>query len=87
MGVHASVVRLGAPVSPVRWSDNDVTLFASEQVELAASYPVSPGHREAIQVEGFNVPGVAVGPMKAPKAFSRKVLSSLQNAFAQVGSH
>jgi exo-1,4-beta-D-glucosaminidase len=55
VGLHASVVSAGTPVAPVRWSDNDVTLFAGEQLELRVSYPAVPGAEVAVEVEGFNV--------------------------------
>jgi exo-1,4-beta-D-glucosaminidase len=40
VAVHASVVSLaeGLPVAPIRWDDNDVTLFADQEVTLTAQH-------------------------------------------------
>jgi exo-1,4-beta-D-glucosaminidase len=58
VGVHASFVRgnKAAPVLPVLWSDNDVTLFAGEEVTLTARYPLALGGEPPhILLEGFNL--------------------------------
>jgi len=58
VGVHASVVRgTGAAlVAPVLWSDNDVTLFAGDEVVLTARYSVAlGGERPQILIDGFNL--------------------------------
>lgn len=64
VGLHASVVAAGStgPVAPVRWSDNDLTLFGGDEVELVASYPTVPGVRETVEIEGFNL----TSPLRSP---------------------
>ncbi|MGH9107802.1 MAG: glycosyl hydrolase 2 galactose-binding domain-containing protein [Acidimicrobiales bacterium] len=61
VGVHACLVRAGeeaggrGALAPVRWSDNEVTLFGGDQAVLQATYPLLPGRPLAVDVEGFNV--------------------------------
>jgi len=53
VGVHASLVSLasGEQVAPVLWDDNDVTLFADQEVTLTARH-ASPDVR--VEVDAFN---------------------------------
>ena len=55
VGVHASLVSVasGEPVAPILWSDNDVTLFADQQVTLTARHPNGDVR---IEVDAFNAP-------------------------------
>jgi len=67
LGVHLAVAEeprgaeLGpGPVGPVRWSHNDVTLFAGQAVTLMTRYPARTTGRATVTVEGFNVAPQAV---------------------------
>lgn len=53
----------GEDVMPVTWSDNYVTLFPKEKLELEVSWPASYKKDVSVQVSGSNV-----GPMKTVKA-------------------
>lgn len=62
LGLHLSVLAPAmsggleaAEVVPTRWSDNDVTLFGGEEMELLATYPVMPGSTETFELDGFNM--------------------------------
>ncbi|MEU3980747.1 sugar-binding domain-containing protein [Streptomyces sp. NPDC026672] len=48
----------GRPVLPVRWSDNDVSLWPGESVTLTATYRTSDLHGSAprVRVSGWNTP-------------------------------
>jgi exo-1,4-beta-D-glucosaminidase len=53
VGVHASLVSLasGEQVAPVLWDDNDVTLFADQEVTLTARHARS---EVRVEVDAFN---------------------------------
>ncbi len=55
VGVHASLVHQasGEPVVPILWDDNDVTLFADQQVSLTARHA---GVDVRVEVDAFNAP-------------------------------
>lgn len=62
LGVHLTMVNVTGtgpeevvPVIPTTWSDNDLTLFAGQEVQLTATFPAAPGSGQAVQVEGFNL--------------------------------
>ncbi|OAR26670.1 exo-beta-D-glucosaminidase [Streptomyces sp. ERV7] len=52
----------GAPVLPVRWSDNQVTLWPGETATLTATYRTSDLHGSApwLRISGWNAPTAAV---------------------------
>ena len=45
----------GEQVLPIRWSDNDVTLWPGEQQTITARYSATPAKPD-VRVNGFNVP-------------------------------
>ncbi|MWA02650.1 hypothetical protein F8568_020180 [Actinomadura sp. LD22] len=45
----------GEQVLPIRWSDNDVTLFPGEQQTITARYSATSATPD-VRVNGFNVP-------------------------------
>lgn len=53
VGLHASVIADGQPVAPIRWSDNDLTLFAGQSAVLTAHYQAKDAH---VLIEAFNLP-------------------------------
>ena len=55
---HLSVRRStdGQPVLPVRWSDNDVTLWPGESLTLTARFAAQGAAAPLIEVGGWNVP-------------------------------
>ncbi|GII21579.1 glycoside hydrolase family 2 protein [Planosporangium mesophilum] len=52
----------GAPVLPVRWSDNAVSLWPGESTTLTATYRTADLHgaRPSVRISGWNVPTVVV---------------------------
>ncbi|MFJ2400845.1 glycosyl hydrolase 2 galactose-binding domain-containing protein [Streptomyces xanthochromogenes] len=56
------VDRKGTPVLPVRWSDNQVTLWPGESATLTATYRTADLHGAAprLRVSGWNVPTATV---------------------------
>ncbi|HEX7107028.1 MAG TPA: hypothetical protein VF218_13760 [Acidothermaceae bacterium] len=54
IGVHASLVTAaGEPIAPICWTDNDVTLFAEQEVTLTARH----GDADAlVEIDAFNAP-------------------------------
>lgn len=58
VGLHVSITARGLPVAPVRWDDNDVTLFAGQSAVLTGRLRL-PGRADrqslAAVVEGFNL--------------------------------
>ncbi|MEV6723832.1 sugar-binding domain-containing protein [Streptomyces xanthochromogenes] len=56
------VDRKGTPVLPVRWSDNQVTLWPGESATLTATYRTTDLHGAAprLRVSGWNVPTATV---------------------------
>lgn len=50
----------GAPVVPVLWSDNDVTLWPGQTVVLTARYPARDGQAPVVEVSGWNTPAQQV---------------------------
>jgi exo-1,4-beta-D-glucosaminidase len=67
--LHASVHRAGAPVAPVLWDDNDVTLFRGQSVVLTGRLrAAAAGHHERLRVEvgGFNLHRPLVLPLDVP---------------------
>jgi exo-1,4-beta-D-glucosaminidase len=48
----------GEPVLPVRWSDNEVSLWPGESVTLTATYRTADLHGSApgVRVSGWNTP-------------------------------
>ncbi len=48
----------GKPVLPVRWSDNQVSLWPGESVTLTATYRTADLHGAAprVRVSGWNTP-------------------------------
>jgi exo-1,4-beta-D-glucosaminidase len=58
VGIHASVVRGddSVPVAPALWSDNDVTLFAGDEISLTARYRAAlSDERPRVLIDGFNL--------------------------------
>lgn len=55
-----------APISPVIWDDNDVTLFAGDEVDLTGSYPAGRVGPATVEVDGFNVMAREVTVEPAP---------------------
>ncbi|QWT19055.1 hypothetical protein KPL74_15040 [Bacillus sp. NP157] len=55
---HLSILRgaKGELALPVRWSDNDVTLWPGESIVLTARYPARGNAGTLVQVEGWNAP-------------------------------
>ncbi|MFI6071426.1 glycosyl hydrolase 2 galactose-binding domain-containing protein [Actinoplanes sp. NPDC051343] len=53
----------GTPVLPVRWSDNEVTLWPGESVTLTATYRTADLHGSApsVRVSGWNIGTTTVG--------------------------
>lgn len=53
----------GAPVLPVRWSDNEVTLWPGESVTLTATYRTADLHGSppSVRVSGWNIGTTTVG--------------------------
>jgi exo-1,4-beta-D-glucosaminidase len=53
----------GAPVLPIRWSDNEVTLWPGESTTLTATYRTSDLHGSApsVRVSGWNIGTTTVG--------------------------
>jgi exo-1,4-beta-D-glucosaminidase len=45
----------GRQVLPIRWSDNDITLWPGEQQTITARYSVTSAKPD-VRVNGFNVP-------------------------------
>jgi exo-1,4-beta-D-glucosaminidase len=54
---------------PVRWSDNDVTLWPGESVVLTARYPAQGAGGTVVEVSGWNTPveQVAAGVTQGTK--------------------
>ncbi|MEU3727226.1 exo-beta-D-glucosaminidase [Streptomyces sp. NPDC031705] len=52
----------GAPLLPVRWSDNQITLWPGESATLTATYRTSGlrGAEPALRISGWNVPTATV---------------------------
>ncbi|MEU8034800.1 exo-beta-D-glucosaminidase, partial [Streptomyces sp. NPDC049099] len=52
----------GKPVLPVRWSDNEVSLWPGESVKLTATYRTADLHGSApgVRVSGWNTPQITV---------------------------
>ena len=46
----------GAPVAPILWSDNDITLWPGESVTLTAHFAAPGGETPVVEVSGWNVP-------------------------------
>ncbi len=46
----------GEPVLPVRWSDNDVTLWPGESVTMTARFATPDAAAPVVEVSGWNVP-------------------------------
>jgi exo-1,4-beta-D-glucosaminidase len=46
----------GQPVLPVRWSDNDVTLWPGESLTLTARYAAQEARTPVVEINGWNVP-------------------------------
>jgi exo-1,4-beta-D-glucosaminidase len=46
----------GAPVVPILWSDNDITLWPGESVTLTAHFATSGEDAPVVEVSGWNVP-------------------------------
>lgn len=55
---HVSIKRSadGDPVLPIRWSDNDVTLWPGESLILTAHYAAQGVATPVVEVSGWNVP-------------------------------
>jgi exo-1,4-beta-D-glucosaminidase len=53
----------GAPVLPVRWSDNDVSLWPGESTTLTATYRTADlaGATPSVRVSGWNVAAKVIG--------------------------
>ncbi|WP_328923940.1 exo-beta-D-glucosaminidase [Streptomyces sp. NBC_00190] len=62
----------GAPVLPVRWSDNQISLWPGESATLTATYRTGDLHGSAprLRISGWNTPTVTV-PADAPAAGGR----------------
>jgi exo-1,4-beta-D-glucosaminidase len=63
----------GAPVTPVLWSGNDITLWPGESVTLTARFAAAAGSAPVIEVTGWNTPARSV-PLAA-QASARASLS------------
>ncbi|HEY1890554.1 MAG TPA: glycoside hydrolase family 2 TIM barrel-domain containing protein [Steroidobacteraceae bacterium] len=50
----------GAPVVPILWSDNDVTLWPGESLTLTAHFAMEGVATPVVQVSGWNVPSQSV---------------------------
>ncbi|MGC4072269.1 MAG: glycoside hydrolase family 2 TIM barrel-domain containing protein [Nibricoccus sp.] len=46
----------GEPMTPILWSDNDVTLWPGESITLSARFAASPAATPVVEVSGWNVP-------------------------------
>lgn len=55
---HLSIRRgaKGELALPVRWTDNDITLWPGESVVLTARYPAQAGSGTVVEVAGWNAP-------------------------------
>lgn len=53
----------GDSVLPIRWSDNDVTLWPGESITLSARYAAGAVARPFVEVSGWNVPTQGVPAM------------------------
>jgi exo-1,4-beta-D-glucosaminidase len=55
---HVSIKRSadGEPVLPIRWSDNDVTLWPGESITLTARYAGQRTAAPVVEVSGWNAP-------------------------------
>ncbi|TQK42982.1 hypothetical protein FBY35_4429 [Streptomyces sp. SLBN-118] len=53
----------GAPVLPVRWSDNQVSLWPGESATLTAAFRTSDLHGSVprLRISGWNTPTTTVG--------------------------
>lgn len=71
--VHLSMHRGagGAPVLPVTWSSNDVTLWPGESITLTARYPVAGSTSPVVQVDGWNVQARSI-PASTPETTGGK---------------
>jgi exo-1,4-beta-D-glucosaminidase len=50
----------GDPITPILWSDNDVTLWPGESITLTAHLTTSRAATPVVEVSGWNVPTQSV---------------------------
>ncbi|MET9959911.1 exo-beta-D-glucosaminidase [Streptomyces sp. NPDC006326] len=50
----------GTPLLPVRWSDNQITLWPGESVTVKATHGTDPGRAPRVRVSGWNARAVTV---------------------------
>jgi exo-1,4-beta-D-glucosaminidase len=50
----------GAPLLPVVWSDNDVTLWPGESVTMTARFATADSAAPVVEVSGWNAPARSV---------------------------
>ena len=67
---HVSVKRSagGEPVLPIRWSDNDVTLWPGESITLTARYARQATTAPVVEVSGWNAPARSYPVVAQPAA-------------------